>query len=161
MLPFLHRHLPELRFLHVVRDGRDMALSSNQNQLLKHGAAVGVTSPGRSVPEQSIALWSWINLEAARYGLNALGERYLRVRLEDLCREPIAVTTGILDFFGLQASPTEMAAEVVSPMSLGRWRDADPLLVERLQRIGGEALTEFGYSRVSSSRKETSSIGSS
>ena len=31
LLSFLHRHLPALRFLHVVRDGRDMALSKNQN----------------------------------------------------------------------------------------------------------------------------------
>src|SRR5438128_2372897 len=39
LLPFLDECLPSLRYLHVVRDGRDMALSENQNQLRKHGGA--------------------------------------------------------------------------------------------------------------------------
>ena len=43
LLPFFHQQLPALRFLHVVRDGRDMALSANQNQLRKHGN--GLPSP--------------------------------------------------------------------------------------------------------------------
>ena len=40
LLPFLAAELPGLRFLHVVRDGRDMAFSENQVQLRKHGDAV-------------------------------------------------------------------------------------------------------------------------
>jgi Sulfotransferase family len=145
LLPFFTRHFPELRFLHVVRDGRDMALSSNQNQLRMHGAAVGVTEGGRSVPEQSIALWSWINLETARYGENVLGKRYFRIRFEDFCCEPVAVTAAMFGFFGLDADP-EMAIEEVSPPpTVGRWRDADRALVDRLHLIGGEALNELGY----------------
>ncbi len=145
LLPFFHHHLPELRFLHVVRDGRDMALSSNQNQLRKHGAAVGVTNTERGVPERSIALWSWVNLEAARFGSSVLGERYLRIRFEDLCREPVAITAAMLEFFGLHAAPASLAEEIVPPPSLGRWRSADPALVDRLQEIGAGALGELGY----------------
>ena len=40
LLPFFDLHFPQLKFLHVIRDGRDMAYSSNQNQLLKHGRTV-------------------------------------------------------------------------------------------------------------------------
>src|SRR5262249_10334108 len=40
LLPFFHEAFPNVRFLHVVRDGRDMAYSGNQNQLRKHGAAL-------------------------------------------------------------------------------------------------------------------------
>ena len=42
--------LPGLRFLHVVRDGRDMAFSDNQVQLRKHGDAV--LGPARGEPER-------------------------------------------------------------------------------------------------------------
>ena len=35
LLPFFHRHLPALRFLHVVRDGRDMALSDQPEPAAK------------------------------------------------------------------------------------------------------------------------------
>jgi hypothetical protein len=159
LLPFFHRRFPELRFLHVVRDGRDMALSSNQNQLRRHGAAIGVTGGGRSVPEQSIALWSWINLETARHGESFLGERYLRVRFEDLCSDPTAVSAAILGFFELDADPDIAVEEVSPPRTVGRWRDADPILADRLHRIGCEALTELGYS--GRSPKVVSSIPSS
>src|SRR5215467_6488793 len=40
LLPFLDERLPGMRFIHVIRDGRDMAFSANQNQLRKHGDAV-------------------------------------------------------------------------------------------------------------------------
>ena len=40
LLPFLEAKLPALKFIHVLRDGRDMALSPNQNQLRKHSRAV-------------------------------------------------------------------------------------------------------------------------
>jgi len=37
LLPFFADQFSSLKFLHVIRDGRDMAYSSNQNQLRKHG----------------------------------------------------------------------------------------------------------------------------
>ena len=89
LLPFLHRHLPSLRFLHVVRDGRDMALSANQNQLRKHGDAAAIPAD-LSPPERSIALWSWVNLTAARYG-----EEHLRRPLPaHQVRRPLCATRG-------------------------------------------------------------------
>jgi hypothetical protein len=144
LLPFLHRHLPELRYLHVVRDGRDMALSANQNQLRKHGDAARI--PTELAPAaRSIALWSWVNVEAKRYGEEQLGERYLRIRFEELCERPFDVTARILDFLDLAGDPRELAPEVVPPASLGRWRAADPAVVDELETVGAEALAELGY----------------
>ena len=37
LLPFFDSVMPKLRFLHWMRDGRDMAFSENQQQLRKHG----------------------------------------------------------------------------------------------------------------------------
>ena len=145
LIRFFDRHFPSFRFLHVVRDGRDMALSSNQNQLRKHGALAGLPRFGLSLAAQSIALWSWVNSEAARYGRDSLGERYLRVRFEDLCREPTAVATQILDFFRLEGDLRIGEQEVVAPDSLGRWRAEDPQLIAELERVAGPALSELGY----------------
>jgi Sulfotransferase family len=146
LLPFLHEHLPALRFLHVVRDGRDMALSENQNQLRKHGdaASIPVDLPPAA---RSIALWSWVNLSAARYGETRLGERYLRVRFEDLCARPREVAGDILGFFELDGESAVGLEEVVAPASLGRWRAEAPATIAELERVGGEALVELGYER--------------
>lgn len=139
------REFPAFRFLHVVRDGRDMALSENQNQLRKHGVLVGLPKRGLSPPAQSIALWSWVNAEAARYGREALGERYLRIRFEDLCADPVATAARVLEFFSLDGDPAAAADELEPPGSLGRWRDEDPALVAELERTAGPTLAELGY----------------
>lgn len=144
LLPFLHRHLPQLRFLHVVRDGRDMALSANQNQLRKHGDATPIPA-GLPAAARSISLWSWVNLEARRYGEEHLGDRYLRIRFEDLCARPPDVVELVLGFFGLDGDPRALAAEVSPPPSLGRWRTEDAAVVGELERAAGHALQELGY----------------
>ena len=151
LLPFLRRHLPELRFLHVVRDGRDMALSENQNQLRKHGEAASIPE-GLEPAARSIALWSWVNLEAKRYGEKELGARYLRIRFEELCERPVELTARILGFVGLEGDAAELAREVAPPSSLARWRAADRGVVAELERMGSEALVELGYDVGAASR---------
>jgi hypothetical protein len=73
LLPLLDEQLQGLRFLHLVRDGRDLAFSSNQVQLRKHGEAVLGPSDDPE-PLRSIALWREVNLRAADCG-ERLGER--------------------------------------------------------------------------------------
>ena len=147
LLPFLDRELPGLRFLHLVRDGRDMAFSSNQVQLRKHGDAVLGAPTGEPGPVRSIALWSEVNLRAARHAEQALGERYLRVRFEDLCAEPAATTATILAFLGGDGDPARIAAdEVDTPDTFGRWRERD---VTALEARAAEALRRFGYQSAS------------
>jgi hypothetical protein len=145
LLPFFDASLPSMRFLHVVRDGRDMALSENQNQLRKHGGAYLGRPTSPTSPVDSIALWSSLNVETARYGEERLGERYLRLRFEDLCRDPVATSAQILAFFGLRGDPEEAAAEVHAPETLERWRRLDPSLLSELEHAAGPALSRFGY----------------
>jgi hypothetical protein len=145
LLPFLAAELPGLRFLHVVRDGRDMAFSENQVQLRKHGDAVLGAS---DEPDElrSISLWREVNLRAADFGEQKLGERYLRLRFEDLCAEPAARVAEVLRFFGLEGDAERIAAEEVrAPSSLGRWREASPETVRELEERAGDALRRFGY----------------
>ena len=144
LLPFFHRQLPALRFLHVVRDGRDMALSTNQNQLRKHGDAAPIP-PDLPEAERSIALWSWANLAAARYGEEHLGDRYLRIRFEDLCARPVEIASDILRFLALSGDSALALDAVSAPSSLGRWRAESPATIAALESHGGHALVELGY----------------
>jgi hypothetical protein len=146
LLPFFAAELPGLGFLHVVRDGRDMAFSTNQNQLRKHGrAALGPEWDGTPEPVRSIALWSWVNLRAAAYGDQKLGDRYLCLRFEDLCERPQAEIPRVLAFFELEGDVDALAREVEPPGNAGRWRTQPPTLATELERAGREALRRFGY----------------
>jgi hypothetical protein len=40
LIRFIHEQLPEVKFIHLIRDGRDMAYSGNQNQLHRHGVVL-------------------------------------------------------------------------------------------------------------------------
>ena len=144
LLPFFHRHLPGLRFLHVVRDGRDMAFSENQNQLRRHGVASGI-APGGPEPVRSIALWARVNLAAARFGADVLGDRYHRVRFEDLCADAAGVAEELLAWAGLEGDASAAVAAVTAPAGIGRWRAADPALVADLEGVADVALRAFGY----------------
>jgi Sulfotransferase family len=150
LLPFLNDVLPSIRFLHVVRDGRDMAFSDNQKQLLKHGDAVlGGDLLARVVPKRraarSIELWSRVNSAAADFGERELGDRYLRIRFEDLCLQPAETAAQIYRFFELEGDPESVAREVRDPGTLGRWKTRNPRTIDELERAGGAALARFGY----------------
>jgi hypothetical protein len=145
-LPFLDASMPSLRFLHFLRDGRDMAFSENQNQLVKHGDAVlGDELRKERTPVRSIAVWSRVNSAAADYGEERLAERYLRVRFEDLCAEPEETVRRIFDFFGLEGDAEAAAAAVRPPDTLGRWQLRRKGIVDALHRTAEPALARFGY----------------
>jgi hypothetical protein len=147
LLPFFASQFPLLKFLHVVRDGRDMAYSSNQNQLNKHGhVLLGDRHAGASQPVRSIALWSRLNLSTAEYGETVLGPRYLRVRFEDLCWAPAPAILRIFEFFGLAGDVDAIVGrEVKPPPSLGRWRSQASDILGTLHCVGRAALERFGY----------------
>src|SRR5438874_2501600 len=148
LFSFLHGECPRSKFIHVLRDGRDMALSPNQNQLRKHGNAVLRWRERlfRSIPERSALLWEKINLRAADYAKARLRENYLLVRFEDLCAEPLETTARIVNFLEAPIDPAPIAqTEITAPKTLGRWRDCSPRIVSRLETLAAASLRRFGY----------------
>jgi Sulfotransferase family len=144
IVPFLASSLPRMRFLHVVRDGRDVAFSKNQNQPRKHAGAFLGTEPSEpDAPPCAIELWNAVNLEAAEAGERMLGERYMRIRYEDLCSDPETVIAEVLAFLGLPGDATQLAEAVEPQPTIGRWREVDPTLMRELERLAAPALARF------------------
>jgi len=148
LLPFIHQLHPAMKFIHVVRDGRDMAFSSNMNQVRKHGAAVlGDGSAGFPEPARAAALWRTVNLTTADYGEARLGPRYLRVKFETLCQDP-KETIGHIQAFVGRPEPANLQAlieEIKAPASIGRWRSQDAMLVNAVLEQAAPALERLGY----------------
>ena len=148
LLPFLHAQFAQLKFIHLLRDGRDMALSPNQNQLRKHGRAVLSWRERllHSTAQSSMLLWADVNLRAADYGEASLRENYLRVYFEDLCAKPLEATAQIVNFLGAPIDPAPIArTEITPPGSLGRWRTCSPQIVSKLETMAATSLRRFGY----------------
>jgi hypothetical protein len=148
MLPYLSLKFPEMKFLHVLRDGRDMAFSKNQNQLLKYGEIL-LDSEGQSKlpqPVRAIKFWGLINGRASHFGESKMQNRYMRVNFEDLCNDPLATLGRIFDFLdNPSADLGAFVAEVQKPPTIGRWRNYDPDTVSQVINAGRAMLEQFGY----------------
>jgi hypothetical protein len=126
LLPHLIDHFPGLRYVYVARHGLDMAYSRNQTQLRIWGARFGVAAPDDApAPEAQVDFWIAATRRAVELGRERLGERFLFLRFEDLCRAPEVQIGRLLEFAGLDhddAIVRRLAAEVEAPASMGRWR---------------------------------------
>lgn len=103
-LPLLHRLLPEARFVHTVRDGRDAAMSMVE----KWGAEEWHT-------DLMFALKSWQRRvgRAKRDGAVLGADRFTQVRYEDLVADPELELRRLCSLFGEPFSPS-----MVSPQRL-------------------------------------------
>ena len=148
LLPFLHAQFPGMKFIQVLRDGRDMAFSKNQTQLAKYGS-IFLDWRERWLaprPVRAILLWDRVNRRAAEYGAAKLGANYHHVRFEDLCAAPEETVRRILAFLDCSADPEPIARqEIAPPGTLGRWRAQPPAMVARLEGAGAASLRAFGY----------------
>lgn len=147
LLPFYAQRFPHLRFLHVIRDGRDMAFSSNITQVLWYGDLILPQRLHRApMPVRAMAMWNIVNTRTHEFARQHLADRYRLVRFEDLCRQPRTEIARIFDF--LHADSTgidEAVSEIRSPDSIGRWRNQKPALRDAVLAEAGNALAAFGY----------------
>jgi hypothetical protein len=89
----------DVRVLHIVRDPRATAFSYKR--------AKDYIDP--MSPSRSSGFWTAFNLASELVGREA-GDRYLRVRHEDLCARPRETVTEVMRFAGLDGPPPVDAA---------------------------------------------------
>jgi hypothetical protein len=129
-LPELAAAFETMRFVLVLRNGLDMAFSDNQQQLANWGARYGVAPPSvaADAPRQSLAFWVAANQRAVDRGEEHLGERFLVLRYEDLCRRPEVEIARLCDFIGHHPDQKIFERLVGIPRltaGIGRFRDED------------------------------------
>jgi hypothetical protein len=162
-IPLLHHLFPRARFLHVIRDGRSVALS------LREWAAAG-KGPARfelwaEEPVAMCALWWRWQVGAGRRDGPALGpSSYHEVRYEELVSRPERVLDDITRFLGLPESPQMLRyheGRMRSKPGLSAkqaWLPPTPGLrdwqqemtapdLDVFEAVAGDLLSELGYQR--------------
>jgi hypothetical protein len=150
LLGFLHQQYPDMKFIHVVRDGRDMAFSETaRDQLRMHGAAI---LRGRlddaSEATRIASFWARINLQSLEYETCHMANRHLILKFEDLCMNPVETVERILNFSGGEPglNARQIADDlVVRPLSIGRWKQVATEEIAVIQERTEDALRTFGY----------------
>lgn len=112
-IPVLDTAFPEARYIHLIRDGRDVACSLsrvawwNQHTVWWDGrTAAQMEHDGTA--RSLICARNWVReLEAVFEGLSPIADdRVLQIRYEALVREPLSQLEAILAFLGLGATPS-------------------------------------------------------
>ncbi|SMF95273.1 amino acid adenylation domain-containing protein [Methylomagnum ishizawai] len=144
--PFWHRLWPGMRCIHVVRDGRDMALSHNQKQLNYLGPVVLQSDELLlDKAQRSIRLWDRLNLRLAEYAEAKMPGQYLRIRYEDLCAQPRVEIERLMKFLGLEGDAEALAKQVQPSPGIGRWRQQAKDWLIQVEHAGREGLARFDY----------------
>jgi len=144
LVPFLVDRFPKLKFIHMIRDARDMMLSENIYFLRQNGQWLLGLDWWRNPEAAQLELWRTSNNRAVEFAQNYLQDRYLMVRYEDLCRKPAETVSGLMRFLG---RPDVDVAPLIDGIrdvgNIGRWRHASigPLLAPGIQAD----LQRFGY----------------
>jgi hypothetical protein len=172
VVPFLAATMPSAQFVHIIRDGRDAAVShAEQPWLAAASAGTGRrgragqlwgpyprwwVEPGRReeftrVSDLVRSAWCWRRFTtAALDGLAGLpGDRVLELRYESLVRDPAGAADSVADF--LDASPAgrqvlRAGLAEARTSSVGRWRKAlTGSELADVQAEIGSLLTRLGY----------------
>lgn len=111
----------DLKYVHIRRNGLDMAFSQNQNQLGKWGPVL----LNRNVeigPRDSLKFWGAVDRRMAQI-TKRFPARVLTVEFEDLVDHPDRVVAQIADFSEVQMSSDQVARfseTIIKPDSVGR-----------------------------------------
>lgn len=146
----LHDLLPDMRMIHIVRDGRDVAVSMANNGFWPIGASKDLPElrgfSGKVTPEKAALYWQSV-LELSRARASELPDgAYMELRYEDLVTEPEKVLSSLCDFLEEEFTISLAEAVDIRPGSIGRWRSE--LTAEQLREIHrsiGTSLAAEGY----------------
>jgi hypothetical protein len=156
-LPRIQETIPDALVIHVIRDGRDVALSAEK---------VGFIKPApwdKDPPVMAAGLyWDWV-VRKGRADGRALGSNYTEVRFEELVTEPRQTLTKLGDFIehdldyarilkvgiGSVSEPNTSYAKQCGSKEfnpVGRWRRGfSPEQLDIFEGLVGDTLQDLGY----------------
>ncbi len=151
----LDRIFPSAQFVHVIRDGRDAALSAQEKW------------PDRRLyMDTYYLLRNWVkNVESGQTASSYLGpSRYLEVRYERMVQEPQSTLEEVCAFLDESFHPDMLnhstlarrigpgpqghveAMQPISTSSIGRWKTRMPPFDQKMaDRLAGQTLLALGY----------------
>lgn len=155
LMRWIKRELPDARFVHMVRDGRDVALSIGTEGWIR-------PFPWHAGSEALAAAlhWQW-KVRRGRQESATLGGDYIELAFEELVANRAAALARLSAFLGHSIDEGAVLASAVGTLRepnstfvrdgsapVGRWRRRMPAAtLARIEAEIGSTLEEFGYAR--------------
>lgn len=116
--------VPRLRYIHVMRNGLDMAFSANQNQPQLWGPCFVHTMPFEPGPRYSLQYWCMMQKRAIHLG-QEMGARFLLFNYDAFCDDPQGGLATLLNFLEIEVDEARfrtLAGLVQQPSTRGRFK---------------------------------------
>ncbi|ARE83470.1 sulfotransferase family protein [Roseovarius mucosus] len=124
-LPHLAQVFPECRYIHVVRDGLDMAFSKNTWQARHWSHLFGLPQdPNTSLALHQLRYWIAANSAAIDFGRAHMPGRFLVMSYEAYCADPERHWPRLRRFLDLP-DHTSLPANLLRPTTIGRSKEHD------------------------------------
>ena len=156
--PLVYATFPRARFIHLVRDGRDVAFKRHLTDDVRRplGRAIlghlGVTNEPRHI--QAARSWQLQVDGYLRFAECIPPSQRLELSYEDLCRKPTDAAERISEFLQLHISwaAREWLKRNIQAHDVNQYRKASPDLVRDVEALIGPTLEKLGYALEHSSR---------
>ena len=173
IIPFLNEAFPDAQFIHIIRDGRDAALSlSKKPWLAERAAASGKYEPGgypygpyaqfwveperrdefESTSDIHRCIWAWQRFteEAIAATQKMPPEKILEVRYESFGSNPVGEAEKILNFLGIKDAnsrvPFKTAVSTFNASLTEQWKhQLDEQQLAEIYDESGELLRQLHY----------------
>jgi hypothetical protein len=160
-LPVLDYCFPGARFIHLIRDGRDVAFCDHRapddpfwrkvyfnTEHIRTFSGLRLTRQAYRRQSYVFNAIHWVNSVSTGRNFGAmLRERYVEIRYEDLCRNFVPTATRLFEAIGIDAG--EQALESMEAAlygsSIGKHRACPRRHLDRVLRIEKPLLLSLGY----------------
>lgn len=154
-LPLLHGLFPEAQYIHIVRDGRDVALSGYR----MHFGAKNAYAAARQ--------WSHVLSQVQAFALTMPNDAFMELRYEDLLTNPVETFARIIAFLDIEdpdgqvsATVGQSAAHDLRAGNFGKWkRDLSRREQDMFVAIAGSHLARYGYETAAPVRSAPGYLG--
>lgn len=128
ILPYLNEFFPDLKYIYVIRNGLDMAFSSNQQQLFNWGPMFGVDPPKREVdiPEASFRYWVEANKKVIEIGTKMGNDKFYLLNFDNICMDVETEINILLNFLNIEPNNETYNSLLNIPQfssTMGRFRE--------------------------------------
>jgi hypothetical protein len=145
------RTFPRARYIHLVRDGRDLAfkkhLTDDPNRVLGRRLLTHIDAMDEPHHLQAALSWAFQvdRFDEFRRALNP--ERVLDMRFEDVCRDPMSAMQSMCDFLGIPM--TEACESYITGQldtaKIAQHTSEDPAKIREIETRIGDTLKRYRY----------------
>lgn len=141
-MPFLFKIFKNSCYVHLIRNGLDMAFSSNKNQLKNWGGMFNVSFDTTNKESQQLKYW----IRSNEYALNIqkqFPDSFHLVKFENICDHTHSEIDSLFEYLGLDNNTSQLTLDSIQrPKTFERFRQYNLNIFDQEDL---DSLTNLGY----------------